>query len=128
MDNQTIEIERLQVENQTIVEDGMTQMDHFLCKLQNIFDLLDPETSRALIEPSIEQLENLIMSKLQKFDVSVTEIKNQENEPQLIDDLEHTIRNCHEKIMILENENRIMQDQLQGERLKEHTMTLDSKL
>jgi hypothetical protein len=33
MDDQTIEIERLQIENQTIVEDGMTQMDHFLCKL-----------------------------------------------------------------------------------------------
>ena len=106
----------------------MTQMDHFLCKLHNIFDLLDPETSRALIEPSIEQLENLIMSKLQKFDVSVTEIKNHENEPQLIDDLEITIRECHEKINILENENRIMHDQLQGMRLKEHTLSLDVKL
>ena len=128
MEDQTIEIERLQVENQSIVEDGMTQMDHFLCKLHNIFDLLDPETSRALIEPSIEQLEHLIMSKLQKYDVSVTEIKNQENEPQLIDDLEYNVRECHEKIHILESENRMMHDQLQGQRLKEHTMTLDSKL
>jgi hypothetical protein len=53
-------------------------MDHFLCKLQNIFDLLDPETSRALIDPTIDQLENLILNKLKRFEVSVNEIRNYE--------------------------------------------------
>ena len=43
------------------------QSDRTLCKIQNIFDIIDPETSRALVEPTIDQLINLIQGKIGNF-------------------------------------------------------------
>ena len=44
-------------------------MDQFVGRLHNIFDQLDPETSAALIKPTMEQLAMLIQGKLNKLDL-----------------------------------------------------------
>lgn len=57
----------MQTENQYLLEQIQKQADEFVCKLHEIFDLLDPETSAALIQPSLDQLVSLISGKLSKL-------------------------------------------------------------
>jgi len=38
--------------------------------LQTIFDKIDPETSKALVEPTIEQVFRLVEKKIERFMIS----------------------------------------------------------
>ena len=45
-------------------------MDNTLGMLQTIFDKIDPETSKALVEPTIEQVFRLVEKKIERFMIS----------------------------------------------------------
>lgn len=45
-------------------------MDNTLGMLQTIFDKIDPETSKALVEPTIEQVFRLVEKKIERFKIS----------------------------------------------------------
>ncbi len=45
-------------------------LDNTLGMLQTIFDKIDPETSKALVEPTIEQIFRLVENKLDRFLIS----------------------------------------------------------
>jgi hypothetical protein len=45
-------------------------LDNTLGMLQTIFDKIDPETSKALVEPTIEQVFRLIENKIERYLVS----------------------------------------------------------
>ena len=46
-------------------------LDNTLGMLQTIFDKIDPETSKALVEPTIEQVFRLVENKIERFMISV---------------------------------------------------------
>jgi hypothetical protein len=45
-------------------------LDNTLGMLQTIFDKIDPETSKALVEPTIEQVFRLVENKIERFMIS----------------------------------------------------------
>ena len=45
-------------------------MDNTLGMLQTIFDKIDPDTSKALVEPTIEQVFRLVENKIERFMIS----------------------------------------------------------
>ena len=45
-------------------------LDNTLGMLQTIFDKIDPETSKALVEPTIEQVFRLVEKKIERFMIS----------------------------------------------------------
>lgn len=110
----------LATENEHLYERVKKDADNHLRMLQDIFDKVDPKTSKALINPTGEQVYNLIESKIEDFfkqgDNCNDEVKEMEEkhkgemhgQARLLDELERTLAECKRTVVRLECDNRIL--------------------
>ena len=89
----------------------------------DIFDRIDPQTSKNLINPTVEQLSKLIDGKLETFDTRAAEDRNfinelqaqmtteQQNQANMAHQYEQNLHECRSTITALGVDNKILTQQ-----------------
>jgi chromosome segregation ATPase len=113
----------LETENEHMYERVKKDADNCKRMLLEIFDRVDAKTSKALVNPSIEQLHSLVSAKIEevtkKVDEKAEEVSGAEqrrwkdlrDQEKYIESLEKELTECKNQIVRLKCDNRILSEQ-----------------